>query len=475
MGTIGDCCCCPITIEDLPNWQIEGFEVLEDWYSPPWANGDCCFFRSYVVQGNEHLNLQISGDLSRFFVSENSRVDAKAMEVRQQWRWKGYSAPTALPPGELCPVEAGIIGYVTCATIIEQKRRAYLYSQPWRIDLRLSNHFDRCDTEPPQRRVYTLTIVVHFRASIGTQEFLRECTRLEHFVTHPCYESNGKPDTIVGCGTQNLDYENLPEHPGGWQSSGIRVVTIRQFEDIPDTLPFNSHDSPIGQSEYVDCIAGLIDGCHPMAPGVVNDTPSCWTFDDTNVMPYPDRTPFVRIVSNVQQNCLPIGDCTPPDFGVTFFWHVFCPEPMSSWLSHRFTLASPPLCTETWNSLAPQTSAPPGAKTTPICALGTGDPLFNEIWYRLKPNVTCCTAGVPCPSDGQPPGGGDDGNPLGPPGSPGNPNPPPGYESGWFGGGLCTVPGKWSQHSYSVNAAYTPLTPVTLCVSAVDLVLELPP
>lgn len=470
MGKFGKCCCCKLKREDLPDWQIAGYEVTTDWNNERLGVKSCCWERTYTAIGNFNAGLIFSPDVTRFWVNEQSRVDAKALDRLVAWIWKGMSAPTTLPPGSLCPLDAGLIGYTTCEVTEELKRRGYLYYQPWRISLALSDHIDRCDTEEPKRRIYTMSVRVEFRSFAGVQTFYRSCMRRNFFVTHPCYERNTRPDLELGCDTTNLDYESLqpPSEFVGWKFGTDSIVTIRQFTELPVDLSINSHNSPITQQQWVDCIADLANNCHAIGPGVIAGQQSCWVFDSSNVDPIPDSTPYLQIVTMSQQECQAHGDCSAPTFGYDFPWRVFCTDTL---MTARVNTVDPPLCTLTWNALQIQTSAPPGANTTAFCRFPTGDPRFAEIWYQQKAGVTCCTQAVPCPSDGEPGEGGDGGIGIGIGGGGG---PPPGYQSGWYGGVRCTQPGKWSQHSYSVSTEYLPTTARTLCIPPFDFLLDSP-
>lgn len=468
MGSIGECCCCPLTLEMLPDWQIEGYEVTSDWTERPPGSKSCCFERNYQAIGNYNAGLDYSPDITRFWVNETSRTDAKALSVTLGWIWKGLSAPPGLPPGLLCKTDAGIIGYTECDYTNEWKRRAYIYYQPWRIQLLLSQAKDRCDLEPPVRDLYTLSVRTEFRHRNGIQTFFRECTRRNFYVTHECYERNSRPNVESGCESTNLDYPDLTPASGfvAWDSFTVRTNTIYQFEEIPDELTVNSHNSEISEEVWEDCIQGSASNCHSFGPGII-DPPLCWVFNASNVDPVPDSTPYVQINSFSQQECANYGDCSPPTFGYELLGKVLCTDP--GFTVFRINTTDPPLCTQTWNELRPQTtSVPPGGSTTTFCTTQGGNPRIGEIWYQLKTGEDCCTDPIPCPPDGD-----YDGGPVAIDIN-GNPILPTGYVEGWYGGVYCVEPGKWSVTEYEVTSEFLPITERTLCIPAFDFVLAVP-
>lgn len=468
MGTFGDCCCCDLELEDLPDWQIAGYTVTTDWNTERTGEGSCCWEREYTAIGNHNAGLIYSPDITRFWLNEQTRTDALALSSLVGWVWKGLGAPPGLPPGPLCPQSAGIIGYTTCDYTLEWKRRAYLYYQPWKIKVILSQAIDRCDTEEPIRNIYTLSVRTEFRHFSGIQTHYRECVRRNYYVTNTCYERNGVTDVESGCESTNVDYPNLtpPSEFVAWAFGTVRINVIHQFETIPNSITINSHVSPISELIWEECIQGTARNCHAFGPGVV-DGQDCWTWDATNVPPIPDSTPYVQIVAFSQQDCAPYGDCTPPTFGYDIPGKVLCSDPGVTLF--RFNTTEAPLCTQTWNELRPQTTTvPPGGNTTAFCLIQGGEPRFGQTWYRLKTGVTCCTTPIPCPPDGD-----YDGGPIATDIN-GNPILPNGYVEGWYGGSYCTIPGKWSVTSYEVETEFLPITDRTLCIPAFTYVLEVP-
>ena len=228
MAGMGNCCCCPLNLETLPDWQIEGYGVTTDWNNARLGEGSCCWERTYTAIGNHGAGLVVSPDIVRFWGNETTRTDAKALSVPLGWIWKGLGAPPGLPPGPLCKVDAGLIGYTTCDYTLEWKRRAYLYYQPWRITLSLSYHIDRCDLTEPVRSVYTLSVRTEFKYATGIQTFYRECTVRNFYVTHACYERNSRPNINSGCETTNLDYANLtpPEDFVAWEFGTQSILSL---------------------------------------------------------------------------------------------------------------------------------------------------------------------------------------------------------------------------------------------------------
>lgn len=468
MGAIGKCCCCPLTIEALPDWQIEGYEVTSDWTERPPGSKSCCFERNYQAIGNHNAGLTYSPDITRFWVNEQTRTDAKAISVLNGWIWKGLGAPPGLPPGPLCPQDAGLIGYSTCDYTFEWKRRAYLYYQPWRIQILLSFARDICDTEEPVRDIYTLSVRTEFRHRSGVQTFVRECTRRNYFVTHECFERNTVADIESGCESTGVDYPDLTPASEfvAWDSFTVRTNVIHQFEEIPESIEINSHNSPITTEEWEECIQGVAANCHSFGPGII-DPPLCWTWDETNVDPVPDSTPYVQIVSFSQETCSPYGDCSPPTFGYDLLGKVLCSDP--GFTGFRINTVDPPLCTQTWSEIRPQTtSVPPGGSTTAFCLIQGGDPRPAQTWYRRKTGEDCCTDPIPCPPDGD-----YDGGPIAIDIN-GNPILPTGYVEGWYGVVYCVEPGKWSVVDYDVESEFLPITERTLCIPAFDFVFEVP-
>lgn len=467
MGSIGDCCCCPLTVETLPDWQIEGYEVTTDWNTLRIGPSGCCWERNYEAIGNQNAGLITSADITRFWVNEQSRTDAKALSNPIGWTWKGLGAPPGLPPGPLCKQDAGLIGHTTCDYTEEWKRRAYLYYQPWRIKLTLSQYVDRCDIIEPIRKIYTLSVATEFRYFSGVQTFRRTCTIRNYFVSHSCYERNTLPNINSGCESTNLDYATLTPAIDfvAWAFGTKRTVTIYQFEDIPDSININTHVSPISNETWEECIEGP-PNCHAFGPGAL-DGDICFVWNSSNVDIIPDSTPYVQITSFTQEECAIYGDCSPPTYGYDLQGKVLCTDP--GFTTFRINTATPPLCTQTWNELRPQTtSVPPGGSTTTFCTTQGGNPRFAETWYQIKPDTICCTAAIPCPPDGD-----YDGGPVATDIN-GNPILPNGYEQGWYGGVYCTVPGKWSVASYEVTTEFLPITERTLCIPGVDLTLAIP-
>ena len=468
MGAIGNCCCCELTLETLPDWQLEGYEVTEDWNTDRTGPNGCCWEREYEAIGNYNAGLITSADITRFWVNEQTRTDALALSKLVSWTWKGPGAPPGLPPGPLCPQDAGIIGYTTCDYTMEHKRRAYLYYQPWRIRIALSQAKDRCDEEEPIRNIYTLSVSTEYRHRSAVQTHFRECIRRNFYVTNECYERNSRPNIESGCESTGLDYATLTPASDfvAWDFFTIRTNVIHQFEEIPDSITIDSHDSPINEEEWLECIFGTASNCHAFGPGVI-DGQNCWTFDEANVEPIPDSTPYVQIVSFTQQDCAPYGDCSPPTYGYDLQGKVYCTD--TGFTTFRITTADPPLCSQTWGELRPQTtSVPPGGATTAFCNTQGGDPRFAEIWYKLKDDENCCSDAIPCPPDGE--GGG---GPI-PIDIDGNPILPTGYETGWYGGVYCVEPGKWSVVSYEVESEFLPINERTLCIPSTDFVFEVP-
>lgn len=459
MAGMGNCCCCPLTLETLPDWQIDGYTVTTDWNNDRLGTGSCCFERTYTAIGNHNAGLVVSPDIVRFWVNEQTRTDAKAISVPIGWVWKGLGAPPGMPPGPLCKQDAGLIGYTTCDYTLEHKRRAYLYYQPWRITLSLSYHIDRCDETEPIRSVYTLSVRTEFKHASGIQTHYRECVRRNFYVTNACYERNTRPDIDSGCESTNLDYATLTPAADfvAWTFGTQSAVTIYQYEELPETLEVDSLITQITEEQWIDCIFEPSANCHANGPGPIPPSQLCWTFDSSNTTDIPDSTPYVQIVGFSQQECAAYGDCTPPTYGYDLVGKVLCSDP--GFTTFRINTTDPPLCTQTWNELRPQTtSVPPGGSTSAFCNTQGGNPRPGEVWYQLKTGVTCCTEAIPCPPDGD-----YDGGPVATDIN-GNHILPVGYVEGWYGGVYCTEPGKWSVVSYSVTAEYLPITPRTLCI-----------
>jgi hypothetical protein len=466
MGAIGDCCCCELTLETLPDWQIEGFEVTKDWNTDRTGTNSCCWEREYTVIGDYGKGLSVSPDIVRFWMNETSRTDAKARRDPLGWVWHGFNNPPGLPPGSLCREDDGLIGYATSDCTFEHKRRGYLYYQPVRILLILSQGKDVCNEENPSGNIYTLSVRTFFRTYSGIQTFFRSCTKSNFYVTHPCFELSRPAYAESGCESSNVDYAALTPAEN-WVSYDEEtfVVVFKQFYEIPETLTVNSHVSDLTSEEYLDCINVNTINCHPFGPGVPAGYRLCYDFDETNTEDIGDGTPYINLITFSQVFCPVHGDCTAPGFGYIFPTVILCTDSINV-TTFTVPLSAPPWCPPlVWK----EWRLAPGTTNNTLCIIQGGDPRLSQTWYRNKNSggqFSCCTEGAPCPSDGTYNGGPVAVDPNG------NPILPSGYVEGWFGGVYCVVPGKWSVEQYSVDSEYLPLTKRTLCVPEYNFLLE---
>lgn len=510
---MGNCnCCCPLNEETLPDWQLEGYEVVtpeifsnglyeevNGWHQSIYETKSCCWYRSFEAIGNYNTRLEITEDLIRSAVVASSTVDAMAWSRVDAIFYKCIDGPaTSLPPFDLCHIPLGSVGSRTCETNAESKIRGLFYYQPYRIEMLLSNHKEICFEEDEfPKNIYTLRTLISFRCYTNTQRFDRDCTRINYSSSHSCFEVNRSNYVSPDCNnTTNLDYSNpTPPEDIIWPESNFSYnfpfyrlafsVVVDQFEEIPKEIIINSHLSPINKEKFKECILPG-NTCQQIEPtegikglGLIEDE-ECYTFDNywTFNSAINDPTSYLIITSLTVEDwvsniILPLGN--PPQVG--FPNTIWCPEFPGGTVFLRFPVDIPnPLCPLTLNVFRRATNAPENSYAscgfaTGFFALGFEKIDASNLWLRPKINPCFIVDPTPCPPDG------DWYDPEDPPipTEPGNPPwRPVGYECGWYGGARYPTIDGISATSHEQESEWLPHTDRTACIDPFDFNFSIP-
>lgn len=252
------CCCGPCDVNDIPDWNIEGFNKT------PWTQyGECCWSRHYT-RANMAEGIQLhTQPLYDRTLEVTVEQDFTGWWVRQNWVPNGSPPVGSLYPTPMpntCWNSYGVVATITYDREQAESSRHELKVQLTDIFVNVHRVYNSCTNEVEY--YVRVSPVVRVSNRINTITYSRQTTSV---VMDECYESPlGDINNETISGTKTF----VPLEPI-WATS-VQTASLYKYdsyEDIPDTLVVDLTTSPV---ESIDEECFDLHICKPLFPNPSN-------------------------------------------------------------------------------------------------------------------------------------------------------------------------------------------------------------
>jgi hypothetical protein len=292
MGSIGNCCCCPIDFTDLPNWTIPGY-TAGTWGGEPGVA--CCFNRVYTVNPSAFFQETFTDVLARTYIKETGRIEVKAISTRTRYATYccNFSNPNAVVE---CDQDEGTAYYVDFENINEIKWRGRMRYRLESISIRIGAHRSDCEDGA---LVYTVSAKLSWRILLNYQQYIYQKRARDVTVVHPCMTqvlSDSNSETI-----SDWSFGNFTTY----LDTTIESNWVQQFEELPESFDIDFYNSPVTPSFYDSCIE-LVSDCYAnRRPSTPQCFPKFYLADELEI-------PLLELEE--RERCEPLGysECCYP-------------------------------------------------------------------------------------------------------------------------------------------------------------------